>query len=169
MGTNNQPVKPKEHAMILALMWGVIIYFLICAVSGFESIFTPFLIKLIPEDGMIQTLYIAVGNIGCLGIIISVMTVFKGRAFYGSFSEASKVRKANIKELNKRVDLGKVQRVSVEQGGFFSNTMSTIETEKGIYRVLGDVGSVTKGELVSKCQNELSLGLAKGKSYTIKG
>lgn len=46
----------------------------------------------------------------------------------------------------KKMDAGQVQKVSVERGGFFSSTTSTVETEKGFYRVIGDVGSVLKGE-----------------------
>lgn len=109
-----------------------------------------------------------------LSIMVCANTLLKNlynRAVFGSFKAARKAKDAEYQAANKRIDLGKVQRATVDSGGLLGllgTTISTIETEKGIYRVFGDIGTVDKGELVSKRQNELYLGLAKGKHYTIK-
>jgi hypothetical protein len=149
--------------------FSVIIYFLGCAFTDYDTILTHYLNENSPGTGWTQDLWVALSHMSCLGGILSILALLQKRAEHGSFRSASKADKAEFKKINKRIDLGKVQQISVEQGGFLGNTMSTIETDKGIYRVFGDVGSVAKGELVSKRQNELFLGLAKGKSYTIKG
>lgn len=106
-----------------------------------------------------------------LAIMVCADTFFKNlynRAVFGSFKAVRKAKDAEYQIANKRIELGKVQHATVDSGGLLGTTISTIETEKGIYRVFGDIGTVDKGELVSRRQNELYLGLAKGKHYTIK-
>jgi hypothetical protein len=137
--------------------------------------FTPLIINQLSfGDGEIDvsTYTFKVGNflIHCAyyGVIMFVLRSFYDRAFHGSFKAARKAAKDEFDKLNKRVELGIVQSASVENGGFLGTTISTIETDKGIYRVLGDIGSIEKGVQVSRRQNELYFGLAEGKSYTLK-
>jgi len=49
-----------------------------------------------------------------------------------------------------QVELGTLVTVSVERGGIFSGLISQIETEQGVFRAKGDIGSVTKGVKVYK-------------------
>lgn len=74
------------------------------------------------------------------------------------YGTAAKIKSSNVTSSRERQDLGRVNFVNVERG-FLSPTISTITTDKGTYRVKGDVKSVDKGELVSKRGDELCLGV----------
>ncbi|MDE5179101.1 hypothetical protein [Vibrio fluvialis] len=176
------PVKPLQADVIRLLLVVNFIAFGFLTIGDFDSPLNKLTIPIIDffssvGDGSIdkESLSFSVLNfithLAIMQCVATVLLLSHRRAVFGSFKAARAARKAEnakLKSANNRVDLGKVQSVSVEQGGVLGNTMSTIETEKGIYRVFGDVGSVEKGELVSRRAHTLYLGLSKGTGYTMK-
>lgn len=171
-------VNPMQSRAIMLLMLSNILAFGYLLTSETASPLTDFIPLIINYlsfgDGEIDlsTNYFKVVkfiiHFACFYVIMWVLCSFHDRALHGSFKAARKAKQAEFDKINKQVELGTVMSASVETGGFLGTTTSTIETEKGIYRVLGDIGSIEKGVLVSRRQNELYFGLAEGKSYTLK-
>jgi hypothetical protein len=88
---------------------------------------------------------------------------------FDSWSELRKYDEIQNKEAQKSIPLGKVITSKVERGGSFSSPTSTIETERGFYRVDGDVGSVDKGVPISKIMNTLYIDLPrKNRKFALK-
>jgi len=58
--------------------------------------------------------------------------------------------------------------ISVDQGGLFSSPISQIETDKGIYRVEGDIGHVKKGIGVYNTTNFLYFESGNNKVFRLK-
>ncbi|CCO48446.1 hypothetical protein VIBNISOn1_530015 [Vibrio nigripulchritudo SOn1] len=175
---NIKSVNPLQSRAIMLLMIANVLvfgYLLTSKTASPLTEFTPLIINHLSfGDGEIDvsTYNFKAANFvihfACFGVIMLVLRSFYDRAFHGSFKAARKAKQDEFDKINERVELGKVQSASVENGGFLGTTTSTIETEKGIYRVLGDIGSIEKGVQVSRRQNELYFGLTEGKSYTLK-
>ncbi|WP_070962208.1 hypothetical protein [Vibrio sonorensis] len=170
-------VNPLQSKVIMWLMVVNVVvfgYLLTSEATSPLTEFTPHIINYLTFGAGeidIDTYTFKTGNFvihfACFGVTMMALRSFYSRAFHGSFKAAQKAAQDKFDEINKRVALGKVQCASVDNGGFLGTTTSTIETDKGIYRVLGDIGSIEKGVLVSRRQNELFFGLVKNKSYTL--
>lgn len=98
--------------------------------------------------------------------ITFVVVKFKERAWYGSFKAINEAYEQERKKAAFKTSIGSVQRVYVDRGGLFDNTISTIETDKGIFRVNGDVGSVHKGTPIMRTQEQLYVGVPSDRGYT---
>lgn len=84
--------------------------------------------------------------------------ISKSKASSSSDQQISMTDGVSQQVTKDREDLGKVQLVVVERS-FLLRTISTITTDEGTYRVYGDVKSVRNGELVSKREGQLWLGV----------
>ncbi|MBD0788139.1 hypothetical protein HUO09_17430 [Vibrio sp. Y2-5] len=98
--------------------------------------------------------------------IALVIVKFKERAWYGSFNAVNAAYELELRQAAFRSSIGNVLHVHVDRGSFFTNTISTIETEQGIYRVVGDVGSVQKGLPIMRTQEKLYVGVSSEEGYT---
>ncbi len=90
-------------------------------------------------------------------------------SYFDSWDDSLKYDENKRKEAEKPTQLGRVISAKVERGSFLSTDTSTIETENGMYRVYGDIGSVEKGVPISKIQDNLYIGLPrKNRKFSLK-
>lgn len=69
----------------------------------------------------------------------------------------------NTKPKPKPKFLGYVENIEVHKGGFLSSTTTSIKTEKGIFQVYGDIGSIEFAKMVYSLNNKLAIGESWGK------
>lgn len=139
-----------------------VVYFLICAIFSVDTLVTIALPSepLFPFEAL-NTFFFLLLNLAMFMFVFLMpsKTLLKLSKF-PSWHELYEYEENQRKIANKPIPLGSVVTVTIQQGCFFSSSTSTIETERGFYRVYGDVGSVDRGVPISKVMNTLYIGVA---------
>lgn len=171
-----KPAKPIEFYGLTMLGFAYSAFFVFLCFGDVESPmsnWTPYIVSYFSNklgfkesSGRMEYIQNVIVHLTVWMTIMFVVVKFKERAWYGSFKAANEAYELERKQAAFKTSIGSVQRVHVDRGGLFDNTISTIETETGIFRVNGDVGSVHKGTPIMRTQEQLYVGFSSDKGYT---